>query len=86
LPDDARADTFRVLLISGSLRSKSTNTAVLRTAQAVAPPGILAVLYGGLADLPHFNPDHDVDPLHPAVADLRARIRTADAIVFSTPE
>ncbi|HEY0518110.1 MAG TPA: NADPH-dependent FMN reductase, partial [Ilumatobacteraceae bacterium] len=37
-------------------------------------------------DLPHFNPDHDSDPLPPAVVELRSRIAAADAILFSTPE
>jgi chromate reductase, NAD(P)H dehydrogenase (quinone) len=76
----------RVLLISGSLRSKSTNTAALRTARACAGEGIDAVLYHGLGDLPHFNPDDDVDPLAPAVERLRTDIRAADALLFSTPE
>jgi NAD(P)H-dependent FMN reductase len=75
-----------VLLICGSLRSKSTNAAALRTAKRVAPPRIAATVYEGLAMLPHFNPDDDVDPLPPAVADLRAAIRNADALYFSTPE
>jgi chromate reductase len=78
--------TFRVLLVPGSLRERSTNTAVLRTARSVAPEGVEADLYEGLADLPHFNPDDDADPLHPAVAELRHRIRRADAVLFSTPE
>ena len=73
-------------MISGSLRNRSTNTAVLRTAQVSAPPGIVAEVYAGLSDLPHFNPDDEVDPLHPAVADLREQIRAADAVLFSTPE
>jgi chromate reductase len=76
----------RVLLISGSLRMRSTNTSVLRTMQAVAPAGIVATFFDGLAELPHFNPDDDVHPLHPAVAVLRSAIRTSDALVFSTPE
>lgn len=79
-------ETCRVLLISGSLRSGSTNTALLRTVQAVAPDGLVAVLYEGLGDLPLFNPDDDVDPLHPAVAGLRAQIQSADALLISTPE
>lgn len=76
----------RILLVSGSLRSASTNTAALRTAVAVAPPGVDAVFYEGLAELPHLNPDDDAEPLHAAVAELRAEIRAADAILFSTPE
>jgi chromate reductase len=78
----------RILLISGSLRSGSTNTALLRTAVAVAPDGIDAVLHGGMGDLPHFNPDDDREgePLHPAVVELRAQIGACDAILFCTPE
>jgi NAD(P)H-dependent FMN reductase len=76
----------RVLLISGSLRRMSTNTAVLRTAQALAPDGVEAVLYDDVRTLPHFDPDLDVAPLDPAVAALRTTIRHADALLFSTPE
>jgi chromate reductase, NAD(P)H dehydrogenase (quinone) len=76
----------RILLVSGSLRARSTNGAVVRTASAVAPPAVEATVYEGLADLPHFDPDRDVDPLPPAVADLRAQIHRAHALVFSTPE
>jgi NAD(P)H-dependent FMN reductase len=76
----------QVLLVSGSLRDGSTNTALLRTARLLAPPGVTAVLYEGLARLPHFNPDDDQPPLHPEVAALRAAVRAADAILFCTPE
>jgi NAD(P)H-dependent FMN reductase len=76
----------QMLLISGSLRRGSTNTAVLLTAQAVAPAGVETVLYDGLDRLPHFNPDDDVEPLHPEVAAFRAAVNDADAVLFSTPE
>ena len=76
----------RILLISGSLRAGSTNTALLRTAQTLAPDGTIAVVYEGLGELPLFNPDDDTVPLHPAVADLRKQISQADALLFSTPE
>jgi NAD(P)H-dependent FMN reductase len=75
-----------MLLVSGSTRAASTNTAALRTAQALAPPTVDAVLYDGLSTLPHFNPDDDVAPLPPAAAELRAQIGAADAVLFSTPE
>jgi NAD(P)H-dependent FMN reductase len=77
-----------VLLVSGSLRAGSTNTALLRTARAVAPDDITTVLYEGMAALPHFNPDDDAEgaQVHPAVTELRAQIAAADALLFSTPE
>ena len=75
-----------MLLISGSLRRGSTNTAVLLTAQAVAPDGVEAELFDGLDRLPHFNPDDDAEPLHPDVAAFRAAVTNVDAVLFSTPE
>ena len=76
----------RILLVSGSLRTRSINTAALRTIIAIAPDEVDAMLYERMADLPQFNPDHDHDPLDPAVADLRATIGAAGAVLFSTPE
>ncbi|MGI8667161.1 MAG: NADPH-dependent FMN reductase [Jatrophihabitans sp.] len=79
-----------LLLITGSTRAGSTNGAALRTAQALVADGLLpdvrAEYYDGLSRLPHFNPDDDVEPLPPAVADLRARIGAAGALLFCTPE
>jgi chromate reductase, NAD(P)H dehydrogenase (quinone) len=76
----------RILLVSGSTRSGSTNTALLRTARDARPDGVEAELYEGLATLPHFNPDDDADPLPAPVAELRHRIAAADAVLFCTPE
>jgi NAD(P)H-dependent FMN reductase len=75
-----------ILLISGSLREGSTNTALLRTLRQAAPGPITTVLYDGLRDLPHFDPDLDHDPLPPPVDQLRTAIREAGAILFCTPE
>jgi len=76
----------RVLLVPGSLRARSTSSAVLRTAQQVAPEGVATTFYDDLGGLPHFNQDDDRDPLPPAVAELRAAVHAADAVLFSTPE
>ncbi|HVK21281.1 MAG TPA: NADPH-dependent FMN reductase [Actinokineospora sp.] len=75
-----------ILLVCGSLRAGSTNAAVLATAAALAPSGVPMTHYTGLADLPHFNPDDDAEPLHPAVTSLRAALGKADAVLFCTPE
>jgi len=75
-----------VLLINGSLRAGSTNGATLSTAAAVAPPDAKAVLYEGLGGLPHFNPDVEQGVLPESVVELRAQLRAADAVLFSTPE
>jgi NAD(P)H-dependent FMN reductase len=77
---------MRILTISGSLRTASSNTALLRAAAMVAPAGIEVELYDGLGELPHFNPDLDGETVPLAVQDLRARVAHADGIVFSVPE
>lgn len=76
----------QLLLVSGSTRSGSTNTAVLATVADLVPAGVTAVVYGGLAALPAFNPDDDHDPLSPTVADLREHLAAADAVLVCTPE
>ena len=77
---------IKLLAISGSLRAVSTNTALLGAAKLLVPPGMEIALYDGLAGLPHFNPDLDVDPLPPAVTAWRRRIHDADGLLVSSPE
>lgn len=77
---------MRVLAISGSLRSRSTNAALLRAAQRLAPGGIKVTLYSGLGQLPVFNPDDDINPALPAVADFRRRLRESDGVLVACPE
>jgi chromate reductase len=76
----------RILLVSGSTRSGSTNTAALATAAAIAPSQASPVLYDGLAELPAFNPDHDGDLLPAPAARLRREIAESDAVLFCSPE
>jgi chromate reductase, NAD(P)H dehydrogenase (quinone) len=75
-----------ILLVSGSTRSGSTNTAALRAALAAADERVAPVLYEGLALLPAFNPDNDHDPLPAAVLELREQIAGAAGVLFCTPE
>lgn len=85
-PDRAERAPTTILLISGSLRHGSTNTAALRTAAHLAVPNIATVLYDEMGALPHFNPDLDSAPLPSAVDRLRTAIHSSDAVLFSTPE
>src|SRR3984885_8527288 len=77
---------MRILAISGSLRAKSTNTALLRAAASVASSSIDVVLYLQMEELPPFNPDLDLEPGPEAVLRFRAALRNSSAVVFSTPE
>jgi chromate reductase, NAD(P)H dehydrogenase (quinone) len=79
---------LRLLAISGSLRSASSNTTMLHALQAIAPAGIIVSLYDGLGDLPYFNPDLDgeTDTPPPSVGQLRTQIGQADGLLISSPE
>ena len=79
---------IHLLAISGSLRAHSSNTETLRALALLAPRRVTVSLYDGLAALPPFNPDLDVEGMTPPepVRNLRARIDAADAIVICSPE
>src|SRR5262245_24566721 len=78
---------MRVIAISGSLRAGSSNAALLRAAEALSP-SLTWVHYERLGALPHFNPDLDGEgaAAPPEVAELRALVAAAAAVVISTPE
>jgi len=77
---------IRLLAISGSLRSASTNAALLEAAARLVPRGMIIDSYDGLANLPHFNPDLDTDTPPPAVALWRGDVGISDGLLISTPE
>jgi NAD(P)H-dependent FMN reductase len=79
---------MNVVGISGSLRTNSSNMALLREVARVAPPGVQVILYDGLGELPPFNPDLDEEGMVPpdAVAKLRRLFIDADALLISSPE
>jgi len=52
---------IKLLAISGSIRQNSSNTALMNAIIGLAPENMKFTIYGGLGDLPHFNPDIDVD-------------------------
>jgi chromate reductase, NAD(P)H dehydrogenase (quinone) len=79
------APKYRLLGISGSLRSASFSTAVL-TAMAEATADRADYAYTDIGALPHFNQDLYVEPLPVPVKHLRDQIAAADGIVISSGE
>jgi NAD(P)H-dependent FMN reductase len=59
---------------------------MVRAAAALAPEGVEVAVYEGMGDLPHFNPDLDVEPAPASVAELRRALKAADAVLVSSPE
>lgn len=77
---------MKILGLSGSLRTASTNTALLKAAARLAPAGTAIALYEDLAALPAFNPDDDRDPAPVEAATLRKEIGAADGLILAVPE
>ena len=76
----------RILGVCGSLQAESANLALLRTAAASAPDGVDVVLYDGLRQLPHFDPDTDASGEPPSVRDWRQALADSDAVLIASPE
>ena len=77
---------MRILAIRGSLRAASINAAVLEAAALLAPAGLTIVQYGGLAELPIFNPDLDTDFPPDPVRRLRENVGLSDGLLIASPE
>jgi NAD(P)H-dependent FMN reductase len=73
----------KILAISGSLRSASKNTSLLRELAALDPS---ITLFERIGDLPHFNSDVDDAGAPQPVLDYREQLRAAGLIVISSPE
>lgn len=78
-------DTVKVLAISGGLRKASLNSALLRNAQELAPPG-MTITIADLSAIPFYDDDIRVAGYPPAVASFRQSIAQADAILIASPE
>jgi chromate reductase, NAD(P)H dehydrogenase (quinone) len=76
----------KILAIPGSTRRESSNGLLIQAITGIAGDRLDIRLFTGLADLPHFNPDLDADPLPSAVLQFRQALRQADGILICTPE
>jgi chromate reductase, NAD(P)H dehydrogenase (quinone) len=78
------SNPVRILGIAGSLRRGSYNRAALRAATQLVPQDAALEVFE-LDGIPGFNQDEEQNP--PAkVAELKQRVRNADAILIVTPE
>jgi NAD(P)H-dependent FMN reductase len=76
----------RIIGISGSLRRKSFNSALLRAAVQFVPEGMTLEI-ASIAEIPLYNGDVEAGEGIPrAVTELKDKIVSADALLLSTPE
>ena len=79
--------SVRILALVGSLRAGSHNRQLAEAAAKLAPEGSEVALYEGLAEIPFYNEDIDVEGSVPAAAArLREAAAGADALLLFTPE
>jgi chromate reductase len=78
--------SIRVAGIPGSLREGSLNKGLLRAAVELAPAGMEIIVYTRLGEIPPYNDDVFTKGDPEPVADFKASISGANAILIATPE
>ncbi|CAL9349262.1 hypothetical protein SUDANB6_00432 [Streptomyces sp. enrichment culture] len=79
--------SVRILALVGSVRAGSHNRQLAEAAAKLAPAGTEVQLFEGLAEIPFYNEDIDVEGDVPAAAvRLREAAGAADALLLFTPE
>ncbi len=76
----------KVLAICGSTRQQSTNLQIIKAIAQLAADKFDIDIYQHLAELPHFNPDMDIDKVPEPVQAFRNQIAAADGVLICTPE
>ncbi len=85
MTDSTSSPTYRAIAFSGSLRSGSSNTGLVRLAARLAPPELAVEVIDWVGDLPYYNPDLEAD-LPDVAARWRAAVEGADAVIIGMPE
>ncbi|MCZ4242893.1 NADPH-dependent FMN reductase [Pedobacter punctiformis] len=75
-----------IFAICGSTKASSTNQLYIKAIGRLLPTDFNLEVLPSIADIPHFNPDLDIDPLPESVIRFRNKIERADGILICTPE
>jgi NAD(P)H-dependent FMN reductase len=79
-------NTRKILAISGSLRTGSTNHIILKYLGGLMPADIDYTIYNDLALIPPFDPGNDDDYPPEPVFELRELLKQVDGVIICTPE
>ena len=77
---------MKILGISGSLKSTSSNTSILLASKKLMKENMELEIYEHLVNLPPFNPDNDGHMPPAFVKQFRDALKEADGVLISTPE
>jgi len=77
---------IKVVALVGSLRAASLNRQLAEVAVETAPAGVGVEVFDRLGELPFYNEDLDNEAVPEVVAELRALVGGAGAVLAVTPE
>ncbi|MBO9585762.1 MAG: NAD(P)H-dependent oxidoreductase [Flavobacterium sp.] len=77
---------IKILAISGSTRSNSSNFKILKYVSNYLKPEFEVEIFEDLQSLPHFNPDLDTENPPQEITMFRNKITNADGVIICTPE
>jgi len=77
--------TFNILGIAGSVRPRSHSRACLHAASQLLPPDVLLSIFE-LDGFAAIHSSRSASRASPCVAELKQRVRDADAVLFAVPE
>ncbi len=81
-----RSAANSILAVCGSLQEKSKNLDLLKLAASVAPRHLDVVIFHGLGDLPHFNPDIAASAIPESVRRWREALASSAGVLIACPE
>ena len=76
----------KIVAISGSTRSSSTNLNLIHAIIDLSNKLFDISIFQELSQLPHFNPDLDIENPPIEIQQFRKQLRDADGILICTPE
>ncbi|VAW60889.1 NADPH-dependent FMN reductase [hydrothermal vent metagenome] len=78
-------NNIRILAVSGSLREKSYNTALINAVAKLAPNDIEVLVFDDMNSIPLFNPDRENENIS-AVTNLKKALKKSNGLLISSPE
>ncbi|MFV1983112.1 MAG: NADPH-dependent FMN reductase [Thiohalomonadales bacterium] len=78
-------ENIRILALSGSLRKKSYNSALINAVAKLAPNRIKIVIFDEMDTLPLFNPDRESENIN-VIRKLKNELKKSNGLLISSPE
>ncbi len=76
----------KILAISGSTRKHSSNLYLINAIAKLYADKLNFIIYEGISELPHFDPDYTDDTEPKPVKNFKQQIRNSDGVLICTPE